>query len=69
MRPRALFGAAADLMEPLVLEHAYGSVLGRERLSRNCRQSLIRRLTSGKQTRRDRLDSDAGLTRMSSTDL
>ena len=47
-------------MEELTLEDAYGSRLARDRLSLNCRKSLIRNLTAPeKLTRRKRLDSDA----------
>jgi hypothetical protein len=68
LRPAALFGAAAELMEPLVLENAYGSMLARDKISANCRESLIRRLTGGKLTRRKRKESDAEELRLSASE-
>ena len=59
LRPPELFGAAAAKIVGVRAEDAYGSQLVGEKLSRDSRAGLVRRLTGARPSRRERTLSEA----------
>lgn len=61
LQPEVLLGKAANQIDNIRKEEAYGSPLVAAKLSKNCRAALVRKITADRAPAKERLNSDAEL--------